>query len=104
MRNNFSWHFGGLYTTLESVKYVNNPAEMIKNPLQWGAISHENWYRPQLEAMPHAISLRFLLGVAKTLNCTRNQWSDVPFVSLSLGVARPLDILLAVLNIKVSQF
>ena len=27
--------------TLESVKHVNNPAEMVKNPLQWGTISHE---------------------------------------------------------------
>ena len=79
MRKKFSWHFGGLQTTLESVKYVDNPAEMIKNPLQWGVILCENGYRPQLEAMSHVISLGFSLGLAQTLNCIRNQWSDVAF-------------------------
>ena len=61
------------------MKYVNNTAEMIKDPLQHGTISRENGYRPQLEAMSHAISLGFLLGVDKTLNCIRNQWNDVAF-------------------------
>ena len=72
MRNNHSQHFGGLQMTLESAKYVNNPAEMVKNPLQCGAISHENGYRPQLEAVSHMILLLKLLGVA-TLNYLRNQ-------------------------------
>ena len=72
-------HFGGLQMTLESAKHVNNPAEMVKNPLQWGAISHENGYRPQLEVMLHAVSLGFLLGVTKTLNFIRNQWNDIAF-------------------------
>ena len=58
--------------TLQSAKHVNNPAEMVQNPLQWGMISCENWCRPQLEAMSLAISLGFSLGVAKTLNNIRN--------------------------------
>ena len=78
-RNHFPQHFGGLQMTLESVKHVNNPAEMVKNPLQWGMISHENGYRPQLEAMLLAILLLKSLGVARTLNYTRNQWSNVAF-------------------------
>ena len=73
MRNNFLQHFGGLQTTLESVKHVNNPAEMVKNPLQWGTTSRENGYRPQLEAMLLMISLLKSLGVARTLNYIRNQ-------------------------------
>ena len=87
MRNNFLLYFGGLQTTLEHVKYVNNLAEMIKNPLQWGVILHENGYRPQLEVMSHVILLGFSLGVAQTLNCIRNQWSDVAFAFAWGGVS-----------------
>ena len=84
MRNNFLLYFGGWQSTLESVKHVNNPAEMVKNLLKWGAISHENGYRPQLEAMSLVISLLKSLGVATTLNYIRNQWSDVAFASLGV--------------------
>ena len=79
MKNNFSWHFGSLQMTLESVKHVNNPAEMVKNSLQCCAILHENGYSTQLGAMSLAVSLLFSLGVARTLNYTKNQWSDVAF-------------------------